>query len=114
MCTANKDHISPPHCIHYHGPHAADDPNCIPLSKGMETTVSKSQLRAVWEICAVAQLPARAQAGCVKRTENDNAAPSSSATSILTGVPVALNSGTTLVVDLEDCVCYLSTGYKCE
>lgn len=59
-------HQCPPRCLHCHGPHPADSPECLlrPTPKGNK--LSKQQIARIRQTCAKARLAASSSAGCSK------------------------------------------------
>lgn len=61
-----EPHQCPPRCLHCHGPHPADSPECLlrPTPKGNKLT--KQQIAQIRQTCAKARLAASSSAGCSK------------------------------------------------
>lgn len=62
-CAAPDPHLCPPRCLHCHGPHVADDPECLLRPKG-NTKYTKSQQAEIRKTCATNLAKARAEKGC--------------------------------------------------
>lgn len=61
-------HVCPPRCLHCHGPHPADSPECLlrPTSKG--TKLTKQQVAQIRQTCAKARLATSSASGCAKES----------------------------------------------
>ncbi|EED11826.1 hypothetical protein TSTA_110060 [Talaromyces stipitatus ATCC 10500] len=62
-CTALEPHQCPPRCIHCHGPHPADSPECLLRPKG-NTKHTKAQQAEIRKSCAINLAKARTEGGC--------------------------------------------------
>ncbi|CCU81551.1 endonuclease/reverse transcriptase [Blumeria hordei DH14] len=68
QCGATGQYICPNRCIHYHGPHPADDVSCDLRPKPSGPPKIKNQVTAIRQINADARLWKQAEAGCIKAT----------------------------------------------
>ncbi|EED15778.1 hypothetical protein TSTA_009030 [Talaromyces stipitatus ATCC 10500] len=62
-CTALEPHQCPPRCIHCHGPHPADFPECLLRPKG-NSKHTKAQQAEIRKSCAINLAKARTEGGC--------------------------------------------------
>ena len=63
-----SSHVCPPRCIHCHGPHPADDPNCPLRPRPNQKPVTKKAKAELRSAGAAARLASRQKAGCGRAT----------------------------------------------
>ena len=68
-----SSHRCPPRCIHCHGPHPADDPDCPLRPHPNQKPVSKKARAELRSAGAAARLASRAKAGCGKAASSQAA-----------------------------------------
>ncbi len=62
-CNTPGSHTCPSRCVHCHGPHAADSPECL-LRPNPNTPRTKAQIAEIRKTCSATRLRIRTEAGC--------------------------------------------------
>jgi hypothetical protein len=63
-CSAPHPHQCPPRCLHCHGPHPADHPDCLLRPSKLNTAYTKAQKSEIRKSCSAALARTRTEMGC--------------------------------------------------
>jgi hypothetical protein len=64
FCSSPEPHLCPPRCFHCHGPHPADDANCLLRPTPAKNTFTKLQKSEIRKTYSAELAQARTEAGC--------------------------------------------------
>ena len=64
FCSSPEPHLCPPRCFHCHGPHPADDANCLLRPTQSKNTFTKLQKLEIRKTYSAKLAQARTEAGC--------------------------------------------------